>query len=122
MATTTSWQDSLRLWSRPSPLPLSCGIAASAFSCRRRPRSVGAIVVYDVDTLTRDEQYALYGIAGNGRTQIVSTASKLLQPMLQAGAFNERLYYRLNVVTVDLTSPATPLRDSLPFRASRRRS
>ena len=67
---------------------------------------VGTIVVYDVDTLRRDEQHALYHwMARNGRTQIVSTASKFLQPMLQAGAFNEGLYYRLNVVTVDLTSP-----------------
>jgi hypothetical protein len=67
---------------------------------------VGTIVVYDVDTLTRDEQHTLYQwMAGNGRTQVVSIASKFLQPMLQAGAFNEGLYYRLNVVTVDLTSP-----------------
>jgi hypothetical protein len=67
---------------------------------------VGTIVVYDVDTLTPDEQHALYRwMAGNGATQIVSTASKFLQPMLQAGAFNERLYYRLNVLTIDLTSP-----------------
>jgi hypothetical protein len=66
----------------------------------------GTIVIYDVDTLTRDEQHALYNwMAGNARAQIVSIASKFFQPMLQAGAFNEELYYRLNVITLDLTSP-----------------
>jgi transcriptional regulator of acetoin/glycerol metabolism len=43
-------------------------------------------------------------MAGNGRIQVVSTASKSLQPMLEVGAFNEGLYYRLNVVTLDFTS------------------
>ena len=68
--------------------------------------SVATIVVLDVHTLTRHEQDALYHwMAGNGRTQVVSTASKSLQPMLEAGAFHEGLYYRLNVVTLDLASP-----------------
>ena len=76
-------------------------------SLRLSPASqrVGTVVVYDVDTLTCDEQRALYLwiSAGNGRTQVVSTASKSLQPLLQTGAFDEGLYYRLNVVTLDLT-------------------
>lgn len=67
---------------------------------------VGTVVVCDVDTLPGDEQRALYDwMAANGRTQVVSTASKFLQPLLEAGAFDEGLYYRLNMVTVDLTSP-----------------
>jgi hypothetical protein len=69
----------------------------------------GTIVVCDVDTLTGQEQRALYNcMAVNGRTQVVSTASKFLQPLLQAGAFDEGLYYRLNVVTLDLTPPVAP--------------
>ena len=67
---------------------------------------VGTVVVCDVDTLTGHEQRALNNwMAGNGRTQVVSTASRFLQPLLEAGAFDEGLYYRLNMVTVDLTSP-----------------
>jgi hypothetical protein len=63
------------------------------------------IVIYDVDTLTRHQQRRLHHwIAVNGRTQIVSTASKSLWPMLQAGAFHEALYYRLNVLMLDPTS------------------
>ena len=68
---------------------------------------VGTVVICDVDTLTGHEQRALYDwMAGNGRTQVVSTASKFLHPLLEAGRFDRGLYYRLNVVTVDLTSPA----------------
>ena len=91
-----------------------CGSLATLIGVRHRgerlqlspkSRPIGTIVVYDVDTLTGDEQRALYQwMAGNGRIQVVSTASKSLQPMLQAGAFNEGLYYRLNVVTLDFTS------------------
>ena len=91
-----------------------CGSLATLIGVRHRgerlqlsskSRPIGTIVVYDVDTLTGDEQGALYHwMAGNGRIQVVSTASKSLQPMLQAGAFNEGLYYRLNVVTLDFTS------------------
>ena len=67
---------------------------------------VGTVVVCDVDTLTGREQRELYNwIGGNGRTQVVSTASKFLNPLLETGLFDEGLYYRLNVVTIDLTSP-----------------
>ena len=63
------------------------------------------IVVYDVDTLTRHEQCALWDwMAGNGDAQIVSTALKSLFPMLRTGAFDEALYYRLNVVMLDPAS------------------
>lgn len=67
---------------------------------------VGTIVVHDVDTLPRRDQRALYQWMdeGNGRTRVVSTASKSLQPLLESGAFNAELYYRLNMVTLDLTS------------------
>jgi hypothetical protein len=70
-------------------------------------RPVGTIVVYDVDTLTHDEQQVLnlWVCAGNGHSRVVSTASTSLLPMVEAGLFDDALYYRLNVVTIDLTSP-----------------
>jgi len=70
-------------------------------------RPIGTIVVYDVDTLTHDEQQALklWVCAGNGNSRVVSTASTSLLPMVEAGLFDDALYYRLNVVTIDLTSP-----------------
>jgi hypothetical protein len=66
---------------------------------------VATMVVYDVDTLTGDEQRALHHWITVNRTRVVSTASKCLWPMLQAGAFNDALYYRLNVVLIDPASP-----------------
>ena len=68
---------------------------------------VGTMVIYDVDTLTRLEQHALkqWLRVENPGARIVSSASAPLWPMVEAGAFNDGLYYRLNVVTIDLTSP-----------------
>ena len=75
-------------------------------------RPVGTIVVYDVDSLTADEQQALnlWVCAGSGRARVVSTASASPLPMVEAGAFNDALYYRLNVLTIDLS-------DTLPAGA-----
>jgi hypothetical protein len=69
-------------------------------------RPPDTILIYDVDTLTRPEQDALYRWmnAGNNRTRIVSTTTKSLVPKLETGAFNDDLYYRLNVLTFDLRS------------------
>jgi hypothetical protein len=72
---------------------------------------VGTIVIYDVDTLTRQEQDALnqWLRVGNGRARVVSCASESLLPMVEAGAFNDGLYYRLNVVTIDLAGVCRPV-------------
>jgi sigma-54-interacting transcriptional regulator len=68
------------------------------------------IVIYDLHTLTRREQDALHRWlnAGNGRTRVVSIATQSLLPVLETGAFNDELYYRLNVLTLDLRSPVAP--------------
>jgi hypothetical protein len=71
-------------------------------------RPVGTILIYDVPTLTRLEQDALqyWMNEGNNRTRVVSTAAQSLLPVLETGAFNDDLYYRLNVLMLDLRSPA----------------
>lgn len=71
---------------------------------------VGTVVIYDVDRLTCEEQRALiqWMDTTNGSTRVVTTASESLLPMVNAGAFNDALYYRLNVVTIDLRAPAVP--------------
>lgn len=68
--------------------------------------AVGTLIVHGVETLTDDEQRELtdWLVVRNGRTQIVSTASASLMPMVEAGAFNDSLYYRLNVVCIDVTA------------------
>jgi hypothetical protein len=70
-------------------------------------RPAGTILLYDVDTLTRGDQDALHRWinAGNDRTRVVSTATQSLLPVLATGAFNDDLYYHLNVLTFDLRSP-----------------
>jgi transcriptional regulator of aromatic amino acid metabolism len=70
-------------------------------------RPAGTIVVYDVDTLARQEQDALHRWMneGNDRTRVVSTTTQSLLPVLETGAFNDDLYYRLNTLTLDLRSP-----------------
>jgi sigma-54-interacting transcriptional regulator len=67
----------------------------------------GTIVVYDVETLTSEEQDALNQWLGaaRGRVRVVSCASRSLLPAVEAGDFNDALYYRLNVVTIHLPTP-----------------
>jgi len=67
---------------------------------------VGTLVIHGVETLTVDEQCALQDwlVVMKGRTQVVSTASASLLPMVEAGAFSDSLYYRLNVVCIDLST------------------
>jgi Sigma-54 interaction domain len=81
-------------------------------SLRLPPTSLaaGTLLVYDVATLTFQEQHALnqWLSARTGRARVVSTASESLLPMVEAGAFNDGLYYRLNVVTIDLRSSVAP--------------
>ena len=43
--------------------------------------------------------------AGNSRTRVVSTTTQSMLPVLETGAFDDDLYYRLNVLTFDLRSP-----------------
>jgi len=66
--------------------------------------AVGTVVLHRVDTLTGDEQTELYDWLSvtKGRTRIVSTVCTSLMPMIEARAFSDRLYYRLNALCVDL--------------------
>jgi hypothetical protein len=65
----------------------------------------GAIVIRDVDVLTPDDQRKLceWLDSRSDHTQVVSTASAPIVPMVDSCLFNDALYYRLNMVYVDLT-------------------
>jgi hypothetical protein len=67
---------------------------------------VGTMILHAVDTLTDYEQRALkdWLTVRNGRTRVISTASASLLPMVEASVFSDWLYYRLNVVRIDLQS------------------
>jgi len=62
-------------------------------------------VIRDVDGLTPVEQRRLLDWLGSApnRTQLVSTTSVPLLPLVETGVFNDTLYYRLNTTYVDLS-------------------
>jgi hypothetical protein len=63
------------------------------------------MILPDVGALTRADQHRLLDWLDHAarRTQVVSTTPEPLLPRVQAGAFLERLYYRLNTVCIDVT-------------------
>jgi transcriptional regulator of aromatic amino acid metabolism len=58
------------------------------------------LVLHDVDTLSADEQISLLRWIDDApsRVQVVSTCSAPLYSRVTRGLFDERLYYRLNVI------------------------
>lgn len=64
------------------------------------------IILYDVDALGHSDQSQLleWLERGVGRTQVVSTTSAPLLPLVEAGIFSDMLYYRLNTVSVQVTA------------------
>jgi len=70
------------------------------------PSRRGTMILHDVGGLSHMDQSRLleWLELSGGRTQVISTTSSALLPRVENGAFNDTLYYRLNVVCVDLTS------------------
>jgi hypothetical protein len=77
------------------------------------PFEAETFVLYDVDCLWRGEQRRLmeWLTARGGRTQLVTTSTEPLTDRVQANAFLDTLYYRLNTVCVDLRDEPPPARD-----------
>lgn len=73
------------------------------------PGWAGTLLIHEIDDLAADDQLRLlHWFDMSGREgQIVSTARASLLPLVQAGKFLEALYYRLNVVCIDITSGAS---------------
>lgn len=65
----------------------------------------GTLLVRDLGSLNAGSQSQLaeWLARSAGRTQVISTSPVPVLPMIEAGEFAERLYYRLNTVYVDLT-------------------
>lgn len=64
----------------------------------------GAVVFRDVHQLDADGQALLFDWLENASAerQIICTASPFLLPLVHAGAFDRRLFYRLNTVSLTL--------------------
>jgi hypothetical protein len=63
----------------------------------------GTMILRDVGSLSREDQIRLlkWLERAAGQTQVVSTTQSPLLPRVQAGRFDDTLYYRLNTVCVD---------------------
>ena len=80
------------------------------------PRELGAgvhgtLILRDVGELSAEAQERvlqwLDDASLDGQIQIVSTSATPLFPLVERGLFDSRLYYRLNVVLLDLQLPGT---------------
>jgi hypothetical protein len=69
------------------------------------PDLTGTCIVSNAALLTRDHQNALAGRLDRGpRVRIVTLSTVALYTLVQAGDFDETLYYRLNTITIDFTA------------------
>jgi hypothetical protein len=68
----------------------------------------GTMILLAVDALALEDQQRLleWSEQASGRTRVISTAAAPLFPLVEAGAFIDSLYYRLNTVCVDVTRSA----------------
>jgi Sigma-54 interaction domain len=70
---------------------------------------IRALILQDVDGLSPDEQTQLIRwIDANPRTTIVSTTAHRLFPLVARGHFHVNLYYRINVVLLNLGNQHEP--------------
>jgi len=64
----------------------------------------GTLILQDVGAMSKDDQSRLcdWLEVTAGRTRVVSTTRQPLFPLLEGGAFVETLYYRLNVLCLQV--------------------
>jgi hypothetical protein len=76
---------------------------------------VKTLILRNVDALSLVDQGRLYDWLDQavGRTQVVSTSSEPLLPLVHAGGFLSSLYYRLNVLYVEVPERFIPRPTSL---------
>jgi len=77
--------------------------------------TVKTLILRDVGSLSHVDQGRLYNWLDEaaGRTQVVSTTPERLLPRVHAGAFMAALYYRLNVLYVEVPETFVPQPQSL---------
>ena len=73
----------------------------------------GTLILHEVGALTHDDQVRLLAWLdqSEGRTRVVSTATASLFARVEAGLFFERLYYRLNTVSLNV-APGSEIRSA----------
>lgn len=83
----------IQTWIPGAPLPLPS------------PAQSGTLILRDVECLSEIDQHRLlkWLEMSLGRMQVISTTTSLLRGEVEAGLFDEKLFYRLNVGCMDLT-------------------
>jgi hypothetical protein len=86
--------EPIRTWTAPDPLELPS------------PLQSGTLILHGVDALAPPDQHRLvkWLEMSAGRTQVISTTNSRLLTLVDCGTFLDTLYYRLNVVCVDVTT------------------
>jgi len=69
------------------------------------PFHAGTVILREVSCLSLNDQHRLMAwLEGDcGRTRIIATDTRPVWPRLHTGAFLASLYYRLNIIYIDLT-------------------
>lgn len=86
-------REPIQTWCPPDRLYLSA------------PQQLGTLILRDVDALRPIDQRCLLAWLelSAGHTQVISTSTTSLLPAVESNGFLDTLYYRLNVVCVDVT-------------------
>jgi transcriptional regulator of aroF, aroG, tyrA and aromatic amino acid transport len=70
----------------------------------------GTLILMEIAHLTGSRQSELVAwldeLNRSDAVQIVSTTSRQMVPLVESGEFRADLYYRLNVIRIDLAEPA----------------
>lgn len=95
---------------------MECLPAPHATWCGAPPRGdrPATLVVRSISALDRDQQRLLcdWLDAPGNRVQVISTTNEPLYPMVGRGVFLESLYYRLNVMRLDVAATRTACGES----------
>ena len=78
--------------------------------------NTGTLILHEVGSLTNDDQLQLLGWLeqAEGRTRVVSTSAASLFARVEAGLFIEKLYYRLNTVSLNVKPGSGVRRAAMP--------
>lgn len=80
-----------------------------SFLAPSSPAQAGTLILRDVENLTQEGQRRLMEWLDDNardRIQVIATNAAAPWPQVRDGAFIEALYYRLNVIYIDLTDGA----------------
>lgn len=107
VGTAAAVDDALRALERTCRQPVVSRLGADPLDLPS-PSSSGTLILRDVGTLPRENQCRLltWLDEAQGRAQIIATSARPLWPLCATGAFLAALYYRLNVVYLNLAEEA----------------